>query len=76
MSTDFTPRLLADGRVCCSSPNALCPKCTTHHARVAAAPPDPYAAARRDTGPARHTSGFAPPDPYAADLAKRRKENR
>ena len=29
-SMSFTPRLRANGRVCCSNPNNLCPKCAAH----------------------------------------------
>lgn len=53
-----SPRLLADGRVCCSHAGALCPACEKHHATT------PLAVRAAET--------FAPPDPYAAAIAKRR----
>jgi hypothetical protein len=45
----FTPRMLADGRICCSHEDALCPKCkaalrTAAPHRDSSPPPDPYAA--------------------------------
>ena len=36
MPNDFEPRMLADGRVCCSHEYALCKTCEAHHAREAA----------------------------------------
>lgn len=56
-----SPRLLADGRVCCSHKGALCPKCEAHHAARNPQPPT-----------VRSAESYAPPDPYAADIAKLR----
>ena len=40
----FKPRTLANGRVCCTSPTALCEKCKAYFAmESSAAPPDSYA---------------------------------
>ena len=80
----FTPRLLADGRICCSAPTALCEKCKAHFAQVgrrAVPPPDPYAgvglraaeiadALDPRIDPAYEPYG-TPPDPYRHRLALR-----
>jgi hypothetical protein len=45
----FRPRLLADGRICCSNSTALCPKCKAQHAaegRSVAADPEEEASSR------------------------------
>lgn len=68
MSTDprklASPRLLADGRVCCSHEGALCATCEAHHAATRSASRAPVAGV------------FAPPDPYAAGIAKLRSATR
>ena len=39
----FKPRTLANGRVCCTSPTALCEKCKAYFALDSSIAPDPYA---------------------------------
>lgn len=65
-----SPRLLADGRVCCSHEGALCAACEAHHAVTR-----DTAATRRASG-ARTPEAFAPPDPYAAGIEKLRSATR
>ena len=76
----FTPRRLEDGRICCSSPTALCEKCQKHFSfhRANQAAPDPYASARSaesvDLSPSldpRYQVRGTPPDGYLIGLALR-----
>jgi hypothetical protein len=64
MSELTSPRMLADGRVCCSHSEGLCPDCRAHFA-TNSLPVAPRAAA-----------SAVPPDPYAAGLAALRAQER
>lgn len=68
-----TPRHLADGRVCCSCADALCPACAAHQAVASTgfAPPNPYAKVLR-AAEATPLNAHGIPDGYAAGLAKLR----
>jgi hypothetical protein len=58
----FTPRLHANGSVCCSNPKYLCDNCTAHFRRQGI-----RGAGTRDSATSR-----MPPDPYAPGLAAMR----
>jgi hypothetical protein len=82
----FKPRHLSDGRICCSNPSALCPRCAAATGRralvrtedaYAAASPNPYALSREladatapDVDPAYEPYG-KPANGYAIHLALR-----
>ena len=82
----FTPRRLADGRICCSRAEALCQTCEAHFRRESLglrtnqAVPDPYAEALKHTAvePSpfmdpryAESKGRIPPDGYRIGLALR-----
>ena len=82
----FTPRIHANGGVCCSNPKNLCDTCKSHVAQQVRAQlpaaPDPYARgvaalrAANGTLPAyTPTTGYAAPDPYAAGIQALRETN-
>jgi len=62
----FTPRQLADGRVCCSSPDALCEKCAAH----AAAATRPLRTAAQIGSDFARRAAQPVPNPYAPALRR------
>jgi hypothetical protein len=70
----FIPRRLEDGRICCSSPGALCAECQKHNLGLSRSsePPDQYGLAehkgiRPDLDPDYKPYG-TPPDGYGIGL--------
>lgn len=83
----FQPRRLANGRICCSHPDALCAKCEeAFRTATTCAPPDSYAPgiaalrAARGQSPLRKApapTDYTPPNPYTAAIEElKRSEQR